>query len=182
MKIMFGDNRIFRSVRPSRYQHSPTGYDCMPPHIPRSERPSDCLHGGNVHAPSIGLSDLMNHMSRFIALRATLVSDRSLGAVEHRIHPASRGLKDHPDTSIAQRAMAACHPIFLGLKDRWIVCMPEISTPPSIGLSDLMNHMTGFIALRAMLISDRSVGAVEFLIGFIALRATLVSKRSVGAS
>ena len=50
MKIMSGDNRIFRSVRPSRYQHSPTGYDCMPPHIPRSERPSDCLHGGNVQA------------------------------------------------------------------------------------------------------------------------------------
>ena len=45
-----------------------------------------------------------------------------------------------------------------------------------------MNHMSHFIALRAMLVSDRSVGAVEFLIGFIALRATLVSKRSVGAS
>lgn len=91
------------------------------------------------------------------------------------------GLKDHPDTSIAQRAMTACGPTSLGLKDRRIVCMVETSTPSSIGLSDLMIDLFRFIALRAMLVSKRSVGAVDFLTNLIALRAMLVSKRSVGA-
>ncbi|NJR43116.1 MAG: hypothetical protein HC767_11145 [Akkermansiaceae bacterium] len=54
----------------------------MPPHILRSERPLDCVDARNVQVPSIGLSDLMNHMTRFIALRAMLVSDRSVGAVD----------------------------------------------------------------------------------------------------
>jgi len=124
----------------------------------------------------------MNHMTGFIAHRATLVSKRSVGAVEHRIYhaftglkdhpdtsiahramsacePTFLGLKDHPDTSIAHRAMSACEPTFLGLKDRRIICMVETSTPPSIGLSDLMFNLFRFIALRATLVSKRSVGA-----------------------
>lgn len=48
----------------------------------------------------------------------------------------------------------------LGLKDRWIVCMVETSTPSSIGLSDLAVGLFRFIALRAMLVSRRSVGAI----------------------
>ena len=65
------------------------------------------------------------------------------------------------DTSIAHRAMSMIHPTSQGLKDRWIVCMAETSPPPSIGLSDLMIDLARFVALRATLISNRSVGATS---------------------
>jgi len=67
--------------------------------------------------------------------------ERLLPAPTERLLP---GLKDRPDTSIARRAMTACQPIFLGLKDRRIVCMAETSTPPSIGLSDLVGFVDWF--------------------------------------
>ena len=49
--------------------------------------------------------------------------------------------KVRPDTSIARRAMSACHPTSPGLKDRWILRLAETTTTPSIGLSDLNKMM-----------------------------------------
>ena len=79
MKIMSGDNRI-------------SGL---------KDRRIVCMAETST-PPSIGLSDLVIALCPFIALRAMLVSKRSVGASEHRIHHAFPGLKDHPDTSIAR--------------------------------------------------------------------------------
>ena len=60
----------------------------------------------------------------------------------------------------------------IGLKDRWIVCMAE-APPPSIGLSDLVNDLSFIIALRTMLVSNRSLGAEKYHMPLVAPKMRL---------
>jgi hypothetical protein len=46
-----------------------------------------------------------------------------------------------------------------GQEDRWIAFIAETFPLPSVGLSHLMIHLAFYIALRAMLVSMRCVGA-----------------------
>ena len=96
---------------PSRdfiYFHSPAGYAGI-----GTLRWSCGISNRFIAAGYVGINALRwscGISNRFRALRATLVSERSVGAAEHTFHHASSGLKDHPDTSIAQRAMTAGRP------------------------------------------------------------------------
>ena len=125
-----------------------------------------------IHSPSLrfGLCWYRIGLSDLAAPKERLYTDTSYHRIPPRykeiVVPLARQLRqllpaptERHDTSIAQRAMSMIHPKFQGLKDRWILCMAETSPPPSIGLSDLMIDLASFVALRATLVSDRSVGA-----------------------
>ena len=68
--------------------------------------------------------------------------------------------------SFSQILMAgSMHSPAEGVENQWITFIAEILPLLSIGLSDIMNCSACYIALRAMLVSGRTVGALEVLCG-----------------